>query len=187
MQSLPVWEVNTSKGVIRSRELALATEEEIASALGKQGVIDIRRISIRKGEERIQTNTYILTFNQPYTPNELKISYCLERVGQYIPVPLRYFKCQKYWCLLRTTDMCQMQWNRPSLLGGRLLEGNQMCRQDHPAYIRSCDVYKTKNGNIWGETQEECVLPGSKENCREQHGRKQLYLYCMEGRYNQSR
>ena len=43
--------LNTSKGVIRSRELALATEDEIASALGKQGVTNIKRISIRKGEE----------------------------------------------------------------------------------------------------------------------------------------
>ena len=59
--------LNTSKEVIRSRELALATEEEIVSALGKQGVTNIRR------------NTYILTFNQPHTPKEVKISYCLER------------------------------------------------------------------------------------------------------------
>ena len=43
--------LNTSKGVIRSRELALATKEEIASALGKQGVTNIGRISIRKGKE----------------------------------------------------------------------------------------------------------------------------------------
>ena len=43
--------LNTSKGVIRSRELALAREEEIESALGKQGVTDIRRISICKDEE----------------------------------------------------------------------------------------------------------------------------------------
>ena len=45
--------LNTSKGVIRSRELALATEEVIASALGKQEATNIRRISIRKGQERI--------------------------------------------------------------------------------------------------------------------------------------
>ena len=69
---------NTSKGVIRSRELALAIEDEIASALGKQGVTNIKRISIRKGEERIQTN--ILTFNKPQTPKEVKIGYCLERI-----------------------------------------------------------------------------------------------------------
>ena len=73
--------LNTSKGVIRCRELALATEKEIASALGKQGVTSIR-ISIWKGEEWIQTNIYILTFNQPYTPKQMKISYCLVSTSQ---------------------------------------------------------------------------------------------------------
>ena len=49
--------LNTSKGVIRTRKLTLATEEEIALALEKQGVTNIGRIFIRKGEEQIQTNT----------------------------------------------------------------------------------------------------------------------------------
>ena len=35
-RAYPLVKLNISKGVIRSRELALATEEEIASALGKQ-------------------------------------------------------------------------------------------------------------------------------------------------------
>ena len=34
--------------------------------VGKLGVTNIRRISIRKGEEQIQTNTNILTLNQPH-------------------------------------------------------------------------------------------------------------------------
>ena len=40
--------LNTSKGVIRSRELALATEDEIASALGKQGVTNMREYLLKK-------------------------------------------------------------------------------------------------------------------------------------------
>ena len=43
--------LNLSKGVFSSRELALATEEEITSALGKQGVTNRRRIPIRNDEE----------------------------------------------------------------------------------------------------------------------------------------
>ena len=70
--------LNTSKEDIGSRELALTTEVDIASALGKQGVTTIRRISIRKGKEQIQTNTCILTFNQSLTPKEVKICYCLQ-------------------------------------------------------------------------------------------------------------
>ena len=61
----------------------------------ENGVTNIR-ISIRKGEERIQTNTYILTFNKLQTPKEVNIGYCLERVEQYVPAPLRCFKCQKF-------------------------------------------------------------------------------------------
>ena len=30
---------------------------------------------------------------QPHIPKEVKIGYCLERVEQYVPAPLRYFKC----------------------------------------------------------------------------------------------
>ena len=65
-----------------------------ASALGKQGVTNIKRISIRKGEQQIQTN--ILTYNKPQTLKEVKIGYCLERVEQYVPAPLRCFKYQKF-------------------------------------------------------------------------------------------
>ena len=85
--------LNTFKEVIRSRELALATELEIASALGKQGVTNIKRISIRKGKQRILTNTYILTFKQPRIPKEVKTGDCLERVEPWpslIPRPARW-------------------------------------------------------------------------------------------------
>ena len=108
-RSYPHEKLNTSKGVIRSKKLAMAAEEERASALEKQAVTNIRRISIRKGEQRIQTNSYILTFNQPSTPKEMKIGYCLERVEQYIPAPLRCFKCQKYehhWEACRGWQTC---------------------------------------------------------------------------------
>ena len=52
--------LNTSKRVIRSRDLFLATQEEIRTALGKQEVIDYKMI-IKKSDEEIQI--HILTFN----------------------------------------------------------------------------------------------------------------------------
>ena len=63
----------------------LATEEEISAAPGKQGVTNIRKISIRKSEEQIQINTYIQTFNQPYTLKEVKIGHCPKRVKKIYP------------------------------------------------------------------------------------------------------
>ena len=95
-KAYPHEKLNISKGVISGRELALATEEWMSSALKKQGVTNIKRIFIRKREEKIETNTYIMTFNQPHIPKEVKIGYCVEMVEQYVPAPQRCFKCQKY-------------------------------------------------------------------------------------------
>ena len=147
-RAYPHEKLNTSKGVIRSRELALATEDEIASALGKQGVRNIKRISIRKGDERIQTNTYILTFNKPQTSKELQIGYCLERVEQYVPAPLRCFKCQKFGhhreacrgrqtcskCGEKDPDHAEENCSKEIRCAN--------CQQDHPAYARTCTVYQ---------------------------------------------
>ena len=44
-------------------------------ALHKQGVIDHRRISIKRNGENILTNTYILDFNSSTIPKEIKIGF----------------------------------------------------------------------------------------------------------------
>ena len=110
-RAYPHKKLNTSKAVIRSRELALAAEEEIASALGKQGVKTLRRITISKGEERIKTNAYILTFNQPHSDKKVKIDFCLERFKQYVSDP-EVLQIPKIWTpqesLERTTGMSPM-------------------------------------------------------------------------------
>ena len=169
--------LNTSKGVIRTRELALATEEEIASAPGKQGVTNIRRTSIWKGEEQIQTSTYILTSNQRHTPKEVKINYCLERVGQY--------GHHREACRGQCTSKCGEK-NQDHLKEDCLKQIQCVnCQQDHLAYVRFCDVHKKKE--ILEKKHEECVLSGSKGNCWDLHGRKHLRPCCAEGRYNQSR
>ena len=128
----------------------MATKDEVPSALRKQGVTKIKRISIRKGEQRIQTNTYIQAFNKPRTPIEVKIGYCLERVEQYVPAPLRCFKCQKYG---HHRKAC---WGRQTYAKCGEKDPNHVekdclkeitfahCRQDHPAYTRSFAVYQNE-------------------------------------------
>ena len=55
--------LNISNGVVRSSELSLCTLDEIKSYLQQQGVTDVKRISIKRNEETI--NTYIFSFNKP--------------------------------------------------------------------------------------------------------------------------
>ena len=131
------------------RELSgMERRDKIVSPLGKQRVTNIKRISIRKGEQRIQTNTYILTFNKPQTPKEVKIGYCLERVELYFPAPLRCFKCQKFGhhreacrgrqtcskCGEKDPDHAEEDYLREIRCAN--------CQQDHPAYARTCSVYQ---------------------------------------------
>ena len=76
----PHAKLDTSKGVVRSKELSQATQEEIEMASKKQGIKEYRWVTIRRNEETIQTYTYILIFEKPSVPKEIRIGYTIERV-----------------------------------------------------------------------------------------------------------
>ena len=88
--------LNSSKGIIRDRSLKGETEENILEYLKPQGVTAVKRFKIRKGEQLIETNTFLLTFNMVTLPKSLRIFYRMIPVEIYIPNPLRCFNCQKY-------------------------------------------------------------------------------------------
>ena len=64
-------------------------------------VTDYKRITIRRGDEEIQTDIYILTLNKFKVLKEIKIGYSLEKV-EYINAFLRKFKCRKYGLYKKT-------------------------------------------------------------------------------------
>lgn len=86
--------LNTSKGVIRCRDIAGMSEEDICEELHGQSVTDVKRICRDKG--KTPTNTYILTFRKPSVPSNIKIGYLNAKVDAYVPNPLRCYKCQEY-------------------------------------------------------------------------------------------
>ena len=88
--------LNSSKGVIRSRDLEGVSEEEICENLSSQGVTSVKRIKVRRNNELVPTNTFILTFDVPTLPNSVKAGYLHIPVVPYIPNPLRCFKCNKF-------------------------------------------------------------------------------------------
>ena len=96
IKSFPHYSLNSSKGVVRSSELSLCTLDEIKTYLKSQRVSDVKRITINRNQETINTNTYILTFNTSQVPTEIKVGYNLIKVSPYIPNPLRCYNCQKF-------------------------------------------------------------------------------------------
>ena len=66
--------LNSSKGIIRNPILRAETEENILEYLKPQGVTHVKRFTIRKNNERINTNTLLLTFNSVVTQKHSKFS-----------------------------------------------------------------------------------------------------------------
>ena len=62
--------LNSSKGVIRSRDLEGVSEDEMLDNLSSQGVSAVKRIN-----ELVPTNTFILTFSKPLLPDSIKAGY----------------------------------------------------------------------------------------------------------------
>ena len=58
IKTYPHKTLNSSKGVIRNKELSQCSREEILAELGNQGVTDIKRITIKKENQTIQTHIY---------------------------------------------------------------------------------------------------------------------------------
>ena len=80
--------LNSSKGIIRDRNLKGESEKNILEYLENQGVTAVKRFTVKKGQDTINTNTIILTFDSVVPPKSLKIFY------QIIPVDLYTFCIQ---------------------------------------------------------------------------------------------
>ena len=142
IKTYPHKTLNSSKVVIRNKELSQCSREEKLAELKNQGITDIKRKSNN-------TNTYILTFNSPTIPKEIKIGYINEKIEQYIPNPLRCFKCQKFGhhgSICNGHTICgkyrKREQNHTTIDCKFNICAN--CGEDHPSYTRTCPVWKKK-------------------------------------------
>ena len=139
--------LNTSKGIIRDRRLYCCSDEEIKENLAKQGVTNVRRILIRKNNEQVKSNTFILTFNNPSRPEKVNIFFERITVSPYIPNPLRCFNCQKFG---HHENNCKNLLTCVNCAGlGDHHEGScnkpvkcANCGAPHPANSNKCPVWK---------------------------------------------
>ena len=132
--------------MIRCRDLEGVSEEEMCESLSSQGVSIVKRISMRRNNELIPTNTLILTFSKPILPESVKAGYLSIPVVPYIPNPLRCFKCQKFGhgqntCRNRLTCARCGQFDHDS----KACQHDMVCtncKGKHFAYSRECPKWK---------------------------------------------
>ncbi|GFY32001.1 uncharacterized protein TNCV_2621381 [Trichonephila clavipes] len=88
--------LNFSRGVISPADFLNVSTEEIKENMKAQKVCDVRRITIRRDGQVLNTKHLILTFSTPDLPQTVKMAYIRCPVRPYIPNPLRCFQCQRY-------------------------------------------------------------------------------------------
>ena len=140
--------LNSSKGIIKDPEMKGVSTDEMKEYLQSQGVLNVRRITIKKDGKIIETNTFVLTFNTPTVPKDIKIFYRLIKVEMYIPNPLRCFECQRFG---HHEDRCTAapvcaKCGKEGYCGPRSenCKGTIKCvncGKDHPAYSNKCEVW----------------------------------------------
>ena len=137
--------LNSSRGVIRCRELSLLSEAEIGEELKSQGVVEVHRVTVKKEGKVIPTNTLFLTFNRPDMPKELRVGYLKVKVDLFIPNPLRCFNCNKFGHTsqrCKTAAKCQRCGKDKH---EEQCEGPQICSNcsgPHAASAKDCPVWK---------------------------------------------
>ena len=145
IKASPHRSLNSSKGVIRARELRYTDEDEIKQELRPQGVVNVRRMEFKKEGQVVKTDTYILTFNRPEPPRNLIVGYLNIKVDLFIPNPLRCFKCQKFG---HGKDRCRAEV--ACFRCGQKGHDNTACQNDpkcincqgdHMAISKNCPVW----------------------------------------------
>ena len=138
---------NSCKGVVRSREFQQCGDREMLNNLRPEGVTDVRRIIIKRNDNTIATNTFVLTFDRPALPKSIKAGYINLKVDPYIPNPLRCFKCQRFGhhkdnCRRKPVcARCGSEDHHDSESSCNSQPHCCNCDGDHPAYSKQCPVW----------------------------------------------
>ncbi|GFW40960.1 uncharacterized protein TNCV_4370081 [Trichonephila clavipes] len=137
--------LNFSRGVISPADFLNVSTEEIKENMKAQKVCDVRRITIRRDGQVLNTKHLILTFSTPDLPQTVKMAYIRCPVRPYIPNPLRCFQCQRYGHsknVCRGQPTCPRCGNRATT--AQIVKKKEQClncKGDHPAYSRSCPTW----------------------------------------------
>ncbi|GBL82854.1 hypothetical protein AVEN_106373-1 [Araneus ventricosus] len=138
--------LNSSKGVVTCGELLNVTTEEILKELQSQGVSHVRRISIRRDGQLLNTKHLILTFDSAKLPEHIKAGYMRLSVRAYIPNPLRCFKCQRFGHS-KTSCRGTLTCARCAEVGHESTDCTRAekcvnCKGEHTSFSRNCSAWK---------------------------------------------
>lgn len=152
--------LNKTKGTIYTNEISYLSDAELLTELKDQNenIIEIKRFKRRDDNTKALTNEdsglYLLTFNCPELPERVHIGYNSVQIRDYIPNPVRCFKCFAFG---HVADNCSSQTKLcPHCSGMEHTETNESgkrelcsrpakcvnCKEAHNSLYRKCEVFK---------------------------------------------
>ena len=161
--------MNKRKGVIRCPDFRGMSDDDLQVELSDQNITEVKRMSTFKNNQRVPTDTFIITFNTHTLPNSIKAGYLRLPVSLYIPQPLRCFKCQKYGhhkdkC--RSVVACQVC----SEEGHDTKECTKTprcrnCEGSHPPSSKKCPTWEREKQIIKVKTEQNISFPAARRLC----------------------
>ncbi|GBN87327.1 hypothetical protein AVEN_95538-1 [Araneus ventricosus] len=159
--------LNSSKGFITCGELLNVPREEILKELQGQRVSHVRRISIRRDGQLLNTKHLILTFDSAKLPENIKAGYMRLSVRTYIPNPLRCFKCQR---LGHSKTSCRgtLTCARCAEVGHESTDCTRTekcvnCKGEHTSFSRNCIAWKREKEIISTKIKKQISYPEARK------------------------
>lgn len=88
---------NSLRGVVRSKAFSCCSVDELQDHLASQGVTHVRRVTIKRGSENVDTDTYILSFDRHVLPRSVTLaSWHRELVSPYKERPQLCYQCLRF-------------------------------------------------------------------------------------------
>ena len=167
--------LNTSRGVVKSRDLDGCTAEELVEEV--DCVIHARRMMRRDAGVLKNTNSWVLTFSSPKPPSKLRVAYLELEVRPYVPNPLRCFQCHRFghsvkYCK-RSAVCAQCGQGEHEEASCTAAPHCLNCRGDHSASSKTCPKwseekaileYRANHGGTFKQARD-CLFPrGIRQN-----------------------
>ena len=155
--------LNLSKAMIRCLSLDSMSDDEIKNELTDQGVTHVRRLG--------KSPAYVLTFNRPYRPSDIRIGYELVRCTDFIPAPLRCYRCQKLGHgtkTCRSAAVCSNCGNTGHELASCDSPSKCVnCCGDHASDSRDCSAWNLEKQALKLRSERQVTLPQARRIVRE--------------------
>ena len=168
VQITPHRSLNSCKGVIWAPPLCNDSETEIKSELKKQGVTNVTRLKFKNQQgELLPSHRFILIFDSPNLPQDIKISSLVFKVDPYIPNPLRCNNCQVYG-----HHQANCQRNKICAKCGKENHSynecpNEQwcvhCKDSHPASSKQCPEWQLQKEIVRTKHEHAISFPEAKK------------------------